>query len=292
MIKSIISKAVAVAAMSLGAASAANAFVISAGNVKISVDNYDMGNIGYGFTPGAVCTNDPDACDAVSQGANGLGIFDTGGIFSVSTISSISTGEVFFTKGVNGYLTGVFGGLRDQTVVNTFEPFLNSLTTTALSVGGFVNLYLNDADWDPTLITTNPGVDLVAGVYPGITGGALYLSADFAAGGAYAGSPTTTYTSKFDTSTTSGVGSGYLDVTGGLAFDTFNTNTQIGKNGGKHDLFLTVTYDDEGGSASSIGWTVTSAGQIKGNAIPEPGALALIALGMIGAGAATTRRKG
>lgn len=292
MIKSIISKAVAVAAMSLGAIGAANAFVITAGDYKFTVDGYDLGNVGYGVVPGTRCLNDAAACDAVSPSplANGV---DTAGIFSVARITNITTGQdIFISGGAEGYLTGVFGGLRDQTVETLCGA--TGCSTTTWSVGGFVNLYRNATNWNPEYVLTNPGVDLLNGVYPGITDGSLYLSAVFAPGGATALSATSTYVSQFNASSFAGAGQGFLDITGGEeeAVNRFNTNKLVGANGGEHDMFLDITYNDINRAASSIGWTVIATGSVQGAAeVPEPGALALIAAGMLGAGAVARRRK-
>ncbi len=40
-----------------------------------------------------------------------------------------------------------------------------------------------------------------------------------------------------------------------------------------------------------LGWTVNSTAQIKGNAVPEPGTMALAGLALLGAGLASRRRK-
>lgn len=292
MIKSTIKHALTAVALAASAVGSANAFVISAGNIKITIDNYDVGNVGYSATTGTPCVNDPAACDAASLGGTGAGSFDTAGIFSVALITNTTTGQTIFTKGTDGYLTGVFGGLLDQTVDTQCSIITGSCTTTALSIGGFVNLYKNASDYNPALGPNGAGVDLVTGLYPGITDNPanLWLSAVFATGAVLAGNATTSYMSTYNTSSFAGAGQAFLDVTGGAAYDNFNTNKLTDANGNKRDLFLDVTYNDANGAASSLGWTVASTGSVKGNAIPEPGALALIALGLLGAGAATRRK--
>jgi hypothetical protein len=271
------------------AAGGASAFTISAGEFKITFDNYDSGTIGYGNTPGVVCAT-VAACNAAASlpapGARGDGS-DTMGIFSVAAITNISTGATMFTRGVDGFLTGVFGGLFDHTV--EVQCGVTGCTTTALSNGGFFSLYENAVDYDPTLGPLGAGVDLPNGVYPGISGGSLYLSGVFVSG-VLAGDTETTYLSTYNNASIAGNGSGFLDVTGGSAASLFDTNSLVDQNGNMRDMFATITFDDVNGAASDLGWTVKSSGQISGNVIPEPGSLALVALALLGAGAALRRK--
>lgn len=292
MFKSKVSQAIAAVTISLGAAGAANAFVITAGDYKFTIDNFDVGNVGYSTAPGVVCQNSTAACDAASPGATGLGSVDTAGIFSVALITNTTLNTTIFAKGgADGYLTGVFGNLLDQTVENTCSTVNGSCTATAYSVGGFFNLYQNSQDYD---YSQGPLASLNAEMYNGITNtGSLYLSGVFAPGGVLAGDMTTSYLSTYNTSTYAGAGQGFLDVTGGSAAAQFDTNSLTDANGRKRDLFLDVTYNDVNGIAAQNGWTVVSTGAVTGNVgqdVPEPGSLALIALALMGVGAATRRK--
>jgi hypothetical protein len=298
MKKNYIGSAIAAIALMLGAAGSANAFTITAGNIKFTIDNYDSGTTGYGDTVGTKCTT-VAGCDTYiasnggtpAPGAAGAyaGV-DTMGIFSVFGITNTTTGKVLFTKGVDGYLTGVFGNLYDTNVSVVLDATKNNAPTTiANATGGTFSLYQNALDYDPTFgPNVVPGIkDLNAGLYPSITDtGSLYLKGIFVPG-AVNGDAVTTYQSVFANQGFSGNGSGFVDLTGGSALSIFNNNSY----GGNRDLFLTTTFDDINRTAASIGWTVLSVGQAQGAAIPEPGSIALLGMGALVAGLAGRRRK-
>ena len=296
MLKTKLASVAAAAALSLGVMGSVQAdpLTIISGGFKFTIDNYDSGTTRY--PNGAPVCNTVASCDTaagINKAPGSVGSVntsaDTMGIFSVALITRISDNTVFWQKGTDGYLTGVFGNLMDHEV--NAGCIGTSCVTSANSVGGTWALYMNNVDYDPTLgPLVGPGKDLNALTYPGITGGTLWLSGVFGTG-AIAGDTTTTYTSTYNTATLAGGGQAYLDVTGGSAKNQFDTNGLTDLNGNKHDLFMDITFNDADGKASSIGWTVTSAGQIKGNAVPEPGTMALAGLALLGAGLASRRRK-
>ena len=290
MLKSKLATAAAALALSFGAIGSAQAVAIFAGPYKISLDNWDSGTTGYTRACSGVADCDLAAANKApgSVGSDNLSA-DTMGIFSVSLIVRINadgTETNMFTKGgAQGYLTGVFGNLQDSSV-NSFGP-----STVANSTGGTWSLYRNSTDWNPSLgpAFVAGSKDLNADMYPGITGGSLYLSGVFVSG-VLAGDTTTTYSSIYD-QTISGKGSGYMNITGGSAEKQYSTKGLKDQNGVMRDMYMTTSFDDADGKAKDLGWTVNSTAQIKGNAVPEPGTMALAGLALLGAVLASRRRK-
>ncbi|MCA0439692.1 MAG: PEP-CTERM sorting domain-containing protein [Proteobacteria bacterium] len=293
MLKSKLATAAAALALSFGAIGSAQAMGITAGDFKFTIDNYDSGTTGYG-NAAVACLNSVAACDAAasSKAPGSVGSVntsaDTMGIFSIGLITKISDGSVMFTKGVDGYLTGVFGGLQDHSAGTACG--LGGCSTTTFSSGGTWALFLNAVDYDPTLgPSVAAGKDLNALLYPGISGGTLWLSGVFGAGVSSA-DPTATYMSDFNSSSFAGQGKAFLDITGGSMMGKFNTDQEIDPNNNKHDLAMDITFKATP-AATASGWTVVSSGQITGNAVPEPGTMALAGLALLGAGPASRRRK-
>ena len=288
MLKSKLASVAAAVALSFGAIGSASAITITAGDYWIEIGNYDLGTLGYGNAPGLVCGTVSDCNSAASNPALGGFGYDTMGIFNITSIKNITSGQTTYLEGQGGkYLTGVFGKLSDQRVTVSCDVD-GVCSTKTYSTGGEWAIYENGSAWDPS--QGGAAGDWGNLTYPGITGGSIWLSGVFGSG-ASSVQPGATYVSNYDNGTISGSGMAYLDVTGGTAKTQFDTNKLTGNDGLKHDMYMDIVYNDVNGAASGIGWTVTSAGQIKGNAVPEPGTMALAGLALLGAGLASRRRK-
>lgn len=289
MFKSKISKVAAAVALSLGAIGAAQAgFVIQAGDFKMTIDAYDSATIAYTSNcSGVINCNAAAAAPALGSVGSVNASADTMGIFSIASITNIATGNALFTRSAGNYLTGIFSNLTDH------EVEITGRFVTASATGGTFSLWKNTSEYSLLPGPAVSGVvDLNNNLYPSISGGTLVLTGVFGSG-IIAGDTNTTFTTDFNTRTLVGSSSGYIDITGGDAYyvQALDTNSQFGVNGERRDLFASFNFFPTT-AANAAGWDVQVTGSLNGNAVPEPGSLALLSLGLLAAGAATRRRNG
>lgn len=180
-----------------------------------------------------------------------------------------------------------FGGGVHSGTDNTNFSTAKSIDFTGGTVQLFTDRYSTGTVLDPA---ANPNVvdaGLMSADIANAIDGNLWLS--------YAGAVTTDTSGRIATLFadtlglnsvhSGGSGFGYLDVLGGAAASNFNTNS--------YNIGGTITdarLDSSFSTSNSGAWPLSGTAAIKTNAIPEPGSLALLGLGLIGL-AATYRRK-
>lgn len=233
------------------------------------------------------------------------------GVGIVSKISCAGCGGVTWLDGNNNtQLTYYFGGYTvskwyDQDNVahaagddagannGMGNPYSFATARAIDFTGGFVNLFTDKVAGGLSYLdpSANPNVvnpALIAQDIANATDGNLWLS--------YVGVTTTDVSGRVgtlfsDTATVNpvhagGSGFGYLNVApGGLATNNFNTDSfNIG------GTIADARLDSSFSTPNSGAWPLSGTAAIKTQAIPEPGSLALIGLGLAGLGV-TYRRK-
>ena len=243
--------------------------------------------------------------------SNGLNVGSQNyGVLKVTSIQTIGFGEVtLWADGQNGgEITGVFSQIEVSIFIAAGPGgFL-------YAIGGTTDLYINPMGSLAAAGGFTQGIGGYAAAGGGCTanqncyhgvsdvvGGGLLLSADYVPGADTFDDPlvNTVVGTLTAANPLRGSAQGYLAVTGGSSMGYFDTNGFIG---GTADLnanntFCTVgtsacaTFAQAGGTAASGGWQLKIDDPVVGSVrLPEPASLALVGLGLLGAGMARRRK--
>lgn len=216
-------------------------------------------------------------------------VWDPDTIFSLPSLTDfISSGTLFetATSGVPGDTVngqGVFTNFNSAIANNssfcpgceltfTFSMDLVSLVGTPNPLGGidgdftFTNLAIS------FFVDNTPNYD---GSMASAADGNLWLSL-------VSHSDLTGSGTRLGTGSDDGSGSALLDVTGGLAFGNFDTNSRLDG----ADMVFSSSFQPVQGAPGLLSGTF----ELTGNSIPEPSTIALLGLGLLGFAGARKRK--
>lgn len=217
-------------------------------------------------------------------------------------------GEVLQINGANGFctagsfceLTYQFGGfILDAIIPGSGGP------DAFIFSGGWINFYVGtDASLDFNPFSSNSMANDIAEA----TDGTLWLtlaghSHTVVSNDQFNGQTGTLFAdvNQFGLNSLAGQGRGFLDVDltglangntagpGALANNNLDTNNLLDSEGNRTDMLLGSSFNTVNPPYAG-GPPVSGTAEIKGNAIPEPGTLTLLGLGLLGLGAFSRRK--